>query len=358
MSAGPAIAHHQGDERREAGDRAQRDPDREPEGVGVVAASLERSRVRWGRRLVGDGLEEDQRRAGDHQHVEDVPGGRGALGGADDQSGPAFRRRLLADHDQEHRGREAAAARERELRSRPSRPGAAAPSLLATTARPANASGTTVRLRSGAATIPECHGGLSAGDPDARPRARTTSGRSTPRAAERRRARTAGCPPGSPGRRSSPRTRGPRRPGSSRASRCRRAGRPGSGPRSARAAAAKAAASAGWIVAATRSVRADRLAAGLTLGDRPREELLDRPEKDRDRARRPRTKGRPPRRTACWLEVVRGEREVDVGEHARRPDPDREHPAERPNRLVSAGCLARHRVGDVTRSAVGPQSVD
>jgi hypothetical protein len=33
----------------------------------------------------GDGLEEDQRRPGDHQHVEDEPRSRGALGGADDE---------------------------------------------------------------------------------------------------------------------------------------------------------------------------------------------------------------------------------------------------------------------------------
>ena len=146
-----------------------------------------------------------------------------------------------------------------------------------------------------------------------------TSAPWTPRGAASRRARTAGCPPGSPARRSSRRRRGPRRPGSSRGSRCRRAGRPGSGPGARAPTAANASGEPELDRRGDPQRLADRLVARLPVGDRAREQLLDRPEEDRDRHEDGRPQdddlavGRP-------LEVVRGEREVDVGQEPRRPD--------------------------------------
>ena len=61
-----------------------------------------------------DGLEEDERGAGDQQHVEDEPGGRRPSGGADEQ-GAGADQDLLAEHHQQHRRGERAAAAEPEL---------------------------------------------------------------------------------------------------------------------------------------------------------------------------------------------------------------------------------------------------
>ena len=59
-------------------------------------------------------LEELQWRAGDHQHVEDVAGGRRTLKTADDQRA-GVEEGLFAEHDQQDRGGEATATAQREL---------------------------------------------------------------------------------------------------------------------------------------------------------------------------------------------------------------------------------------------------
>ena len=96
-----------------------------------------------------DRLEELQRRPGDHQHVEDEAGRRGALQAADDQR-PGVEEGLFAEHDQQHGGGEAAAVPEREvLRRRPPPRVRAVRSgwrcACAFCARRAKAKGTTIR---------------------------------------------------------------------------------------------------------------------------------------------------------------------------------------------------------------------
>ena len=59
-------------------------------------------------------LEEHDRRPGDHQDVEDEPGGRRALVGLREQR-PAVQEHLLAEHDHQDRCGETAALCEREL---------------------------------------------------------------------------------------------------------------------------------------------------------------------------------------------------------------------------------------------------
>ena len=94
---------------------------------------------------------------------------------------------------------------------------------------------------------------------------------------------------------------------------------------------------------------ADRPLACLALGDRAREQLLDRPKQDRDRHedRRPQDDHLA---VVHLVEDVGGEREVDVGEQARRADPDREQSGRAPEALrLRRRYLARH--GSWTLSA-------
>ena len=69
-----------------------------------------------------DRLEEDERRPGDEQDVEHVAGRGGALGGADEQR-PGADQHLLAEHHQQHRAGEGAAAAERQVRASGNLPG-------------------------------------------------------------------------------------------------------------------------------------------------------------------------------------------------------------------------------------------
>ena len=114
-----------------------------------------------------------------------------------------------------------------------------------------------------------------------------------------------------------------RRRRSRRGSRCRPAGRPGSAPRSAIAIATNPT----EIAELDQRRHPDRprvgLAGGEVLGDRAREQLLDRPlqGRDEDEHRRPQHGD-----LAVVLpgELVRGEREVEVGDQPGEPDADRE----------------------------------
>jgi hypothetical protein len=69
-----------------------------------------------------DGLEQHQGGPGDHQHVEDEPRRRRALGRPDDQRS-GVQQALLADHDQQYRRSEPAPVRQRELRGAGCGPG-------------------------------------------------------------------------------------------------------------------------------------------------------------------------------------------------------------------------------------------
>ena len=175
---------------------------------------------------------------------------------------------------------------------------------------------------------------------------RTRPARRTPSAPGRRRARTAAGPPGSRARSSSPRKGARRRPGTSRASRCPRRAR----PRSSSAAPARrprtAAASPSWIVAATRSASpAERPCASL-LGDRARQQLLDRAVDHRggQEHRRPQHRDLA---VGVAAERVRRERVERVGQQPGDADQRREQ-----RRAAAVGHALRRRLAGrrLTRS--------
>ena len=144
-----------------------------------------------------DRLEEDQRGAGDHQDVEDVPGRGRVLGGVDEQRA-GVEQGLLADHDQEHRRGEAAAVGQGELRP-PSDPACGGAARVCRIARPAKASGTTVRLRIGAAMTPRATAVWPLVIPRATARANDIRAVDSIREQRSVEARSADCRPGSRG---------------------------------------------------------------------------------------------------------------------------------------------------------------
>src|SRR5829696_6221760 len=100
-----------GDDERERRDPAQGAVDRARELVGAgLAAGAQTRQV--GEKACRHALEDEQRRPRQHQHVEDEAGLRGALEGAREKR-PRVQQRLLAQHDHEDRRGEATAGGER-----------------------------------------------------------------------------------------------------------------------------------------------------------------------------------------------------------------------------------------------------
>ena len=142
------------------------------------------------------------------------------------------------------------------------------------------------------------------------------------------------------------------------------------GPRRAIAIAMKASEIPSWIVAATRSgAPSTGCPTRDVLGDRAREQLLDRAlqGRDEDEDRRPQH-----RDLAVLLlrELVRGDDEVEVGDQARQPDADREQAGAPPvaggfarfvlaaigSRQVSSGARAYATVDWLTDQSIGPDA--
>ena len=138
-----------------------------------------------------------------------------------------------------------------------------------------------IRLSSGAAAIASAATLRSPDDARSPAARRPPPARPTPSAPARRRGRTGAARRGSRARSSSPRRGRPPRRRPSR--RCRAPEKSSSsiGSRSSSATTANSSARPSWIVAATRSAGPIERLAGLALGDRARQQLLDGPVDDR-----------------------------------------------------------------------------
>ena len=247
-----------------------------------------------------DRLEQLQRRARDQQHVEDEAGDRRVRPWPLTMQHAGVEQRLLGEHD---RRATASAKRppraQRHRRRRRLRRLGVQPRVAARYAH-----GTTISETNGAADDAERDHGLARGDARRRPRPRSRSARPPRRTPARRRGRTTGARRSSRARSSSRRRRAPRRRGSSRALRSRRKASwtsCGSAPARDRGTRREAGLDRERRSAAGGSCRQ---AARAAVGDRAREQLLDRPvdHRDDDEQRRPQQRDRPyVAASSAWL---------------------------------------------------------
>ena len=275
-----------------------------------------------------DRLEELQRRPRQHQHVEDEAGLFGALEAADDQR-PGVEEGLFAEHDQQHRRREAAAVGEGEVllparpRRRPSgRAGRVAGLAASFFARRAKANGTTSSESAGAAVIPIATADWPLSTLIATSTAKTVRKQDSERIRATKRPKR--CAPGEEAAGEVAggveEDRGEEDPVEGFvAFEDGVLDRPAQGQRQHR----EEQREAELDRRGDPHRLVDRFAAGDPLGDVAAEQLFDRPVEggDGDEDRRPEDRDLP---VVGLRERVRGDQEVGVGDDPGEPDPDRE----------------------------------
>ncbi len=183
-----------------------------------------------------------------------------------------------------------------------------------------------------------------------RPRARTTCGQPRRSGPATHRGRTGRCPARYPRAKklaANPRTDAISAQKNSSSPSKRRSW---SSVRKISAPAVNASATRSWICAATRTALPVCLPVRLALGDRPRKQLLDRPEEHRDRDEHHRPEHDDPA-VLLAVESVGGEREEEVGENAGRADCDRQQRRRAPvfaqRRPLAPSSIARKLPGEV-----------